>query len=260
MVFGVIIEIDPNFFTIKIDDIEIDVQKKEIDFDFMPCEGDFVRVNYDNEKKIESIQPKVREKFYSDKISKICDGIVIVGHETVIIDNLDGLKVGDKLVCDRINGDYASDNYDAFRYRCISFRKIKCGSEEYQVSRSSQFLANSSKKQYNRNGEKVNVRKDFLDIPYELKALMIDEKKSHFIHNKLNEFIPSELNFATYEQIFHNLVHLIELNMQKEFEKYARKEAYFKPENVTKLLFTLEFRRLQELRPSIEKGEYATSN
>lgn len=273
MEFGVILKNERDFFTIEIHGTEsINVQKSEIVCNFTPYEGDFLCINYDEEKKIESIQPHEWDELYTDEISDICDGFIIVGQETVIFDNDGSLKVGDTVVCDRVKGEFETDNHGTFHYRGISFKRNECDREENDISQSMPSLVNASKNpetfikireasdacelNSSKNGSRLinllKTRGDYnFEIPCELEEIF--KENSNVIHDHLDKIIPCELEFSTYEQRFHNLVYLEELNMLNSFKKYVQTEAYFKVKKDS-TLFTLDFEGLHELRPSILKG------
>lgn len=269
--FGVVKEAGENVFIIKVnheDNHLIQVKSNQIKCDFSLRKGDFLQLNYNKAQKLEEIEANLRED-YEDQIRYIFDGYGIVGNETIFYfdDNDVVLSVGDTLTCDRVKGDYDFPESDGHAeadilFRCISFKKIESVANTVDVySPSEQMKKDKGYTAYIEKPMKSNLRDTYEDISEEIKTLMTDVNGSENIRAKLDELIPSELNFSTYKKFFDCLIDLDEMNVRKEFEKYTKEDAAFHPkavadDNIVSHVFTMEFEGLHELRPSILRGKF----
>lgn len=87
----------------------------------------------------------------------------------------------------------------------------------------------------------------YLDI---MKSIQTDDERM----SALDALIPSpvDLDYGTYNQYFHGLLHLEEIGLLRSFQVYNRTKAYFQKVNDN---FTLEMENLFETRPSLSVGK-----
>lgn len=259
-------EIDKDFSIIEFEDrstanVEFSV------FNYPAEKNDYLKVIRNAKSEIESIEPSLRENVYVGEVCGLFPGYGLVGEETYFSVGDEVLKIGDTLTCDRIKGEYITPHNSECNFRCISFAKAANELED---------ACSPLKRSTNRRGYTANIKnvvmlasdklrqteEDVYAIPSELMELVTTEKNPE-IRAKLDEMLPSELNFSTYVEIFRNLLHLEELNTLKEFQKYTHLDARFYPKAIAEkiegkqkisFVYTMEFEGLHELRPSILGG------
>lgn len=271
-VFGVVEKVDGDLFIIKVDHDDeniVRVKSSESKCDFLLREGDILQLTYNKTPKLEKIEANGRENDYEDQICLIFDGYGIIGNDTIFYfdDDNGAFSVGDTLTCDRIEGvyDFPENKEHAevdIWFRCISFKKIKSAKKDKgYVAYIEKPKIHVSYTAFIEEPKKSKLRDVRGDISEEIKTLMMDVKCSENIRAKLDELIPTELNFSTYEKFFHCLIDLDELNLRKEFETYTKEAAAFYPKSVAdnnkvSHIFMMKFEGLHEHRPSIMKGKF----
>lgn len=245
ILFGVLEEVNGKILTISREDADaVEVNSDDVAIDFPHAKGDYLQLVYENDGLVE-IVPSLRETFECE-IVKLFETHGIVGEDTVFsIDGGEVYSVGQIVKCDRVKGEYViSDDGVEYSYRCIAIEKTEAS--EDTIAPTERVI-------------QVNYEEQHCDIPRELRQLMLCDAKSQVIRAKLDELIPKDLNISTYKAVFHNLIHLDELNLLQEFNRHRREEASFqrKPaDDMNPNVFQMEFEDLHEMRSSLLRGKF----
>lgn len=239
----------------------IEFLRKSFQCTFLPIKGDHVYLCYDKARILRELVP-TRKEICEDDITYIFDKYGIIGGATVlylkdIAADQRELNVGDVLKYVRISGTYEPDNieFEDVYYRCISFEKIETDETPalvpLVVKQKDMDSALVIEDLFQANAHR------HIGVNAELRALLSNPANSgKKISAELNNLIPPKLEFSTYKERFHRLIDLEELNLEAEFEKHTQFGVALVPRPNTKNLFTLEFRGLHELRPSILQGKF----
>lgn len=261
--FGVFKRHDNNCFYFDIDEnCEIPCELKNSESKYLP--GDYVYLMHKEHENdiIDAEYCKIKQ--IRGRVTSIVNHVFIINDECCYYASIDEhkneIKIGVSGTCKLITGEYniGQKSYD---WRCISFIADVENNylDDSKHSDTKSWVENVSNNNYGKNvlnENSKNRHKHDFEIPEDLYDLILNEKRETII-DKFDDILikNDDINFDSYLEHFHTLIHIEEMYMVESIESFNRSKIYFKQK--TSRDFVFECQDLFELRPSLACGKYS---
>lgn len=207
------------------------------------------------------------------KITQLCESFGTVNEDIIFYPEQKDLikwnaKVGDEVKYVLIDGEYDIGK-TRYEMRCESIwqlenddaKNVQNWFDEVQIAEEQESFENDidtdtevqddSNMQFE-GYQKKEPNQEFYDLPCGLFEVLVSKNARH-MKKKLDELVPSTLNYKTYKRRFHALIHLEEVEMKISFNKYKSRQVWIEPERRNR--FSIMCSKIKELRPSIAIGD-----